>query len=290
MDKTVCFVTFGDIEFASSRMRGYWPARALGANVVTWEQLEKEEVIPDADIYIFQKRATPELIDHLQSLGKRVYWDVCDPVWWFQPEPSKEIAAKVDGIVASNPDLAFDCMEWSGRQVDVIADCLDMTHFPKRREHGDVTPVRLIWYGIAANRIALHAASANLFRLTKNGYRIELTIFDDLPGQPAHEVEGTCPVYYRRWSMKDENETLAAHDIALLPPYPGPWGKVKSNNKRLTAAASGLPVTTGECYGNVASLVADWTLRQDEAGINRELLANFPIERAANEWRKVLGL
>lgn len=286
----VCFVTVGNEEFASSRMRGYWIARQIGAAVVSWDEMEKGEALPDSDIYIFQKRVIPELIGYLHSLGKQVWWDVCDPLWWFQPDLSKEIAGMVDGIVASNHGLANDCAEWSGRKVHSIPDCLDMAHFTVQREHTETTPVRLIWYGIAANRMALHAAAVNLARLVQNGYKIELTIFDDVPGRPADEVEGMCRVYYKPWRLADENETLAAHDIALLPPYPGPWGQVKSNNKRLTAHACGLPVTTGECYGGLAGLVADASIRRDQAAIGKELLANFTIDRAAGDWQRLLGL
>lgn len=288
--RSMCFVVAGDVTWASSRMRGYWPAEALGAEVVTWKQVHETQELPDVDVYVFQKAAAPPLIDHLLEMGKAVWWDVCDPAWWFQPGPSAEIAKRVTGIVASSHNLANDCAEWAGRKVHTIPDCLKPDHFPLQRVHAETTPVRLIWFGLSPNRVALHAAAANLERLRANGHAVELTICDNEPDVPMAALEKACPVYYRRWSLAEENATLAAHDIALLPPYPGPWGKVKSNNKSLTAAMCGLPVTTGECYDGLAGLVASADVRRDTAAIGRREAMNFTIDRAAAEWRKVAGL
>lgn len=290
MAKTMCFVVAGDETWASSRMRGYWPAEALGAWVVTWKDVHATQELPEADAYVFQKTGAPELIDHLIGLGKQVWWDVCDPSWWFQPGPSQEIAERVTGIVASSHNLANDCAEWSGRKVYTIPDCLKPDHFPRQRVHVDASPVRLIWFGLSPNRIALHAAAANLERLRANGYAIELTICDNEPDKPMRALETACPVYYRRWSLAEENETLTAHDIALLPPYPGPWGQVKSNNKKLTAAMCGLPVATGECYDGLRGLVARADTRRDAAASGRGEALGFTIDRAAREWRKLVDL
>jgi hypothetical protein len=286
----ICFIAAGDETWASSRMRAYWPARALGGEVTTWKEVHATQTVPEADAYVFHNIAVPELVDLLLEQGKQVWWDVCDPSWWTQPAASKVIADMVTGIVASSHELANDCTEWSGRKVHTIPDCLIPEHFPLMREHSDVSPVRLIWFGISPNRIALHAAAMNLMRLKANGYDIELTIFDNQPDLPMAALEGVYPITYLRWALEDENAVLASHDIALLPPYPGPWGKVKSNNKKLTAAMCGLPTSPGECYRGLAGLVASYETRRDVAAIDRREAMSFTIDRAAREWQKLTEL
>lgn len=285
----VLFVTAGPRSWASSRMRGYWIAECMGADVVTWNEVITEGEILDTDIYIFQKFTTPEMVAHLTSIGKRVYWDVCDPSWWFQPEAAREIADRVTGIVAATGELAADLRKWSGRTPVVIPDCLRMEHFTVKREHAQVETPRFIWYGIAANRIGLLSARTFLERLAANGHQFEVTIFDERPDIKAQEVEGLCPVNYIKWSMDTENEVIAAHDIALVPLYPGPWGRVKSNNRQLTAFACGLPVTTADDYEELEALVMSASERQAAAKRGERLLAAYTIDRAARAWQEVIG-
>jgi hypothetical protein len=150
--------------------------------------------------------------------------------------------------------------------------------------------VRFIWYGIAVNRLALVGAWANLARLAANGHEIELTIMDERPNAPfglGEEVN----VYHVRWSLDQENEIIARHDIALLPPYPGPWGWVKSNNKVLTAYACGLPTTPGLRWNDgFIKMVADAEVRaMSGRGGRRHIAENCSVEKSAREWDALLN-
>ena len=285
----VVFIPAGDLTNAGSRMRAYWPARHLPeAAVVTWEEIRGGEM-PEADAYVFQKLVDVTLMRSLRDGGARVFWDVCDPAWWFNPTDAREAAEVADGVVASSWPLAKDFEEWSGLKAHMIPDRLDLGHFTHQREQRETRPVRFIWFGSAQNRIALYAAGANLARLRANGHEVALTVFDNEPGTSLPALEAELPVFYTRWALEREAETLAAHDIALLPRYPGPWGQVKSRNRTFTAWAAGLPVTEGTDYRSLRSLVTDEQRRREEAAEGRGIVRQYySSEQSAAEWQGLI--
>ena len=286
---TVCFIPTGDITNAGSRMRAYWPAQFMpDATVATWEDIHHGK-LPAARAYVFQKLVDVGLMRRLRDGGALVFWDVCDPVWWFNPADAREAAEAADGIVASCWPLADDFAQWSGRMARMIPDRVWLDHFTHTRQHAETRPVRLIWFGSAQNRIALYAAGASLSRLRANGHEVTLTLFDNAPESPMPGLDSEIPVYYTRWRLENEAETLAAHDIALLPSYPGPWGAVKSNNRTVTAMAAGLPVASGVIYENLRALVCDVQLRRETAAEGlREVREEWNVKQSAAEWRALI--
>ena len=143
----------------------------------------------------------------------------------------------VDILTASTRALADDLKGWSGLDVTVINDGLDLeTHYSDERikTHEPTPRPRFVWYGLAGNRISLYSAFAYLERLHANGYKFELLVIDD---DPNKIIDAPYPVIHWRWSLEREIEMVTSADIALLPPYPGPWGRVKSQNKAATAWA-----------------------------------------------------
>ena len=280
------FITAGDETFASSRIRAYWPAKYM----------EDTEVIPaaklngissDVETIILQKVVLqPEVIDALMLAGVRVFWDVCDPVWWFSPKDANEVILRVSGMVCSNQGLANDlknwCEDWKQYiPIHTIPDRIEEKAYPLKRQHHDVDPVRFIWFGFSQNRPALYGALANLERLQANGHNISLTVFDDNPPN-SWRLPVSFPVHYETWSLDKENEVIAGHDIALLPPYPGPWGSVKSDNKQLTAWACNLPVVNGFVYEDIIPCM-DAKLR-DLWGMDRVFTAKESPALSAREW------
>ena len=287
--KRVTFIPSGDIENAGARFRAYWPAQFMpNATVATWPDIRAGK-LPDADAYVFQKLVDVALMTRLRERGALVFWDVCDPVWWFNPTDASEAAKVSSGMVASSDALAADLTEWGGRRAHVIADRVWLGHYTRQCRHEDRAPVRFIWYGSAQNRIALYGAAANMARLRADGHDVTLTVFDNAPESPIPGMDADFPVYYTRWTLARESETLAAHDIALLPPYPGPWGVVKSNNRTLSAWATGLPVTSGMDYRTMVKLVTDVELRRTSmaAGLD-SVRREWNIERSASEWTALI--
>ena len=279
----VCFIAAGPIEWGSSRMRAYWPAKYMAdASVVTFAQA-KAGNLPPADVYVWQKSADVGIMNQLRDA--RHVWDVCDPMHWFSPNEARAVVSCVDGLVTSSEALADDLADWCGRRVLPVPDCLDMDHFAGRRMgHENGHTIRFIWFGVSVNRVAIYAALANLLRSCANGYAVELTILDDRPDMPMRDITGAFPVYHARWTLAGEVETIAAHDIALLPAYPGPWGTVKSDNKRQTATACGLPTVSGMDYHAMVHLI--------ESPVSREVRVSktgiVKAEHAAEEWQRCL--
>lgn len=281
------FIAAGPLAWGSSRMRCYWPAPYMDADVVQYDALKRMTAPPAADVYIWQKLVDP---DTVLFLNRTRHWlDVCDPAWWWQPDEFRAAAASMAGIVASSEALAEDCAGFLGRPVHTITDRLELSHFDRQAQHTEREPVRLVWFGVAVNRVGLLAALANLERLAANGHRIELTVCDDRPEEPLNWTDA-FPVYHTRWTLEGEVAVLAAHDLALLPPYPGPWGKVKSPNKKHTALACGLPYTTGEDYGELVHLVVDAHARQRLGEAGRAWVEeNGRVEQSACEWKALLA-
>lgn len=295
----ICFITAGPIEWASSRMRAFWVAEALRERghqvfVETLQSVEADGALL-TDVLIWQKTVSLEIVKFHQNRGKgqRHYWDVCDPSWWWQPNECREIVQHMTGVVCSSKALEEDFIEWARqhetrdrRWVHTIPDRLKLSHFHTQRQHSDVSPVRLIWFGVAANRVALWGARANLERLVANGHKIELTIFDDRP-DVRFAFSDAFPIYHVLWSLEKEVEVLAAHDVALLPPYPGPWGKVKSNNKNLTASACKLPHASGFDYRHLRQLIISVPERKYYR--NPPIKKEHLVEQSAIEWEALLS-
>lgn len=285
------FIPAGRIHWASSRFRAWWPAEHLPeATVIPFDEAtgNPPEWADPYDVIILQKHGLAEHQQVWREQGKRVIWDACDPMWWFSPDGVRRILEHVDLVTVSTPALAADFRSWYGRRlpVAVIPDRLKLEHYPLQRLHRDATPIRLIWFGMGINRYALAGAWANLCRLAANGFPVELTIFDDAHKQPMPGFGPELPVYTIEWRLETENMIIAAHDIALLPPYPGPWGPLKSNNKQLTATACGLPVTTGHEYAELLRLVRSQEAREREveAGLPK-LTERYDVRQTAQEWR-----
>lgn len=284
---SICFITAGPVEWGSSRMRAYWPARYIPDSVVVTMAEVKQGKLPDAAVYVFQKLIATTLAVELRALGRIVVWDVCDPSWWFDKTGAIEAVNNVDWIVASSLPLAVDLGAWAAvngtetKKMTVIPDRVELSHFDPPTRYVPGEPVKLIWYGIAVNRIALFAAVVNLIRWRVDGHDISLTIFDDAPDRRFPDLDAILPVTYERWTLDTEAETLAAHHIALLPPYPGPWGRVKSNNRTVTGLAAGLQVITGESYYDLPNAI-----NAMEAGHDRReyVAANYNVEQSARQW------
>lgn len=284
----VCFIAGGSMSNAGARLRAYWPALFIeGAAVCTWA-----DDPPPAAAYVFQKLVDLPLMQRLRAGGAACFWDVCDPSWWFSPAEVREVLEHATAVVTSNEGLADDMRRWDGRpdgvEVHVIADRLLLSHYDRQATHAEREPVRLVWFGAAQNRMALYAAHANLQRLQAEGHRIALTICDNAPNAPM-DIEGEYPVYYIRWTLETEAATLAAHDIALLPPYPGPWGAVKSNNKALVAWACNLPVTAGTDYAGLREFVADVDHRREMAAAGRRrVIGTGRVQESARQWQELI--
>lgn len=299
MSKRILFVVPAGIEWASSRFRAYWPAMYMdAAEVVTAKEFDALVDTPGPaqfDAVVFVKQSIVgrgEQAARLLSEGRQVWWDLCDPLHWTSPSTVLPYMEHVTGVTCSNEGLADDLHRWledgyEDMPVHTIPDRLHLPHYHTQRKHHGARPLRLIWYGLGANRVALHGAALTLNRyVAEEGQgSLTLTIMDDLP---AVDWSGlfACPVAHVRWSLEREVEVIAGHDVAVLPPYPGPWGTMKSNNKQLTAWACGLPTVTGHNYDGLLRMMASAEVRQREANGNWLCVErDYDVALSAREWQ-----
>lgn len=285
------FIASGPLSWASSRFRIWWPAEHMpDADVTTMDDVRTRGVsdVSGYETIVIQKHGMVDLQREWRRQGKTVIWDACDPMWWFSPDAVRAIVAEVDAVTVSTPGLVDDFQSWNGYgpRAYLLPDRLNLDHYEYQRAHQAVSPVRFIWYGVSVNRVSLAGAWANLSRLAANGVPIELTLFDN--GGSSLSFGNELPVYWQEWSLGHENKVIAAHDIALLPPYPGPWGQVKSNNKVLTAAACGLPVTDGYDYDAMHLLATSPEWRATCAVDGYRDLENWNVTRSAVEWERII--
>ena len=288
----ILFLTVGNINWASSRIRSYWPAEIMeGADAAQWKH--GAQIPDDYDAYIWMKTADIETMERHKRMGKLSFVEVCDPSWWWEPDLQRQIASLTTAVVAASEPAASDYRDWYGgyKRVYMIPDRLKLEHYGDPKTNHSIKrddPVRFVWYGAANNRVSIFAALAYLERLTAEGVHISLTVMDNLPDQPLY-ITDKFPIYHVAWSLEKEIEIIKSHDVALLPPYPGPWGKLKTPNKRLTAWACGLPVVTGENWETLYDVATVEDLREKMATTGlRDVWENYTIDKTAEDWQRVI--
>ena len=286
----ILFLTVGDRNWASSRMRSYWTADIMPEADVM--QFSPDSVIPDDyDVYVWMKTADTVTMRRHAALGKLSFVETCDPNWWFQPNQIREIVDIVTAVVGANQPSLDDLLKWYGtdKRAYVIPDRLNLDHFPIVRQHDNVDPVRLIWYGVANNRVAMFGIIPVLERLAANGVKFEFTICDNAPNAQFIQTD-KFQVYNTQWALDTENATIAAHDIAVLPPYPGPWGPLKTNNKVLTAWACGLPAVDGHDYYQLYDLCTRANRRGYHAHKAYDtLVSEYTTDKTVDDWRRIIA-
>ena len=286
----ILFLTAADINFASSRYRGFWPAkymRSAEAHVLDHALTSGAPFKPDTKAVVFQKLYYAPLMKFAHDQGLRVIWDVCDPMWWYMPDDCREVLEHTDFITASTQPLLddlYDFYEDLDIESEIIPDCFDMEHYQdtEHEEYQEGDDIWLIWYGHQNNRFILLAHLSELTRLSRaNDIPVRLTIMD---GQKSNKwEENTFVIKQEQWHLEDEVQMTAAHHLAFLPSYPGLWGKLKSDNKHVHAGLCGLNV-----YDPVkpkAPLMKMLTWGQDE--IDEGWLKDHDAKLIAKQWEEL---
>ena len=291
------FVVPGPIQWATSRFRAYWiQPHTPDSEIVLFSEISElagdrlRDALAPFDYVIWLKQCPIRLLKGNIKNGQKHWWDVTDPMWWFSPQWSSEIAEFVDGTIVSSRGLGEDFNLWKPTKAKLskrIDDHMNLDHYNIVKQHANDGPAKLIWFGLGINRFSLAAALPYLSRAWANGWKFSLTIMDNYNNDSWAKMVD-FPIEHVRYDLDTEVEILAAHDIAVLPKYPGPWGGCKSINKRLTAYATGLPVVDGNDYHSILKLIDDPVLRQMQGDSNRRMVEErYTSERYA---RKLVGV
>lgn len=299
MTPEVCFIAFGSRALAGSRLRAWavadaWPE----SDCVPWREDWPDTY--DAPVVVLQKvhpRPKADVGMHLleqvraaQARGQLVIWDLCDPIWWWMSESDfLGLARAMDGLTVSTDGLQTDLWNAFQLQSFYIADRQPFTTMQRR--HAKVPVPQLVWFGYAQNRIPCFSSGAlALDRLLHNHVPFTLKIVDDRPEWRLSVASELASITtYEKWSLSTIEATLASADVAFLPPYPGPWGPMKGDDKIMTAAWAGLPSADGTDYPDLARLLTDWeyrAMRGRQARMWAEL--EREIHQSVEEWKQVI--
>lgn len=289
------FVAQGPLEWASSRYRAWWVAEfADWADCVQMADLKGLDW-SEYGAVVWPKPcglAERQILANLKASDITIAWDVCDPMWWLRPDDAGEMLNLVDMVVCSNDGLRENLtLEYKYDRAHTITDRMNPAFHPDAKEHRAATSPVLLWYGQHWNRLPCFASAAlGLQRLVSGGARFRVRILDD--GPPGGVEVGGVDVEYHRWRLDTFHEELLAADVVLNAPYPGPWGAMKSTNKRDTAWWAGVPTINLQSVADVErarELFADPVKRQVEGAAARaEVERTCDVRQSVEEWRELL--
>lgn len=283
----VGFLPYKGIEVSSARIRCFWVAKYWKeSKIIT--SLNGEE----ADVFILQKcfkHPIAEQVQNLKAKGKKLIWDLCDPDWWLYPNEFHAIAKCMDAIVCCNQALAEDFRaEFTEYSPWIIPDRHDPEFHATIKIHNSIDAPIFVWFGWSQNRVALYGVFDFLEKLWARGSRFKLLILDEDPYTKLDWFG--FPVMHKEWSMETFHQDLLSADIALLPPYPGLRGQLKSDNKKTTAMWAGLPVTDGSDYFRLKDLIGNVEERRRAGFEGRQICeAKYDVRQSVEEWRSVIA-
>ncbi len=293
----IAVLTNGPRAYAGARLRGFWLADVDPVHFKVFAPGD-ELALDDCGTVVFQKRQGDtdfERAHRYKAEGRKVVYDLCDPVWLHDdPRHFYKMLAVADAVtvssqaladaIADHPDIADGKVE---KRIVVIPDRMLASAHPTTAEHIERDrPIRLVWFGAGQNRIALITALPLLSYMSYS-VPLELVVIDDLP---QVKIEAGSPerakVTHIAWTLETFHAQLVACDIAVLPPHPGPLGDYKSNNKAVTAWWAGLPTTSGYDLGELQQLATDADLRARMGKANRSIAErDYDITQSAAQWR-----
>lgn len=302
MDLKVCFLAQGPIQMASSRLRAWLLAEAFDDPDVVclqhspdvWGKLKDFDVVVLNKLYPRPGGSCMDLYDRVSDLkrdGKTVVWDLCDPVWyWMADRDFIGLAQSMDAIVVSSHGLRADLVcGYPKMRAEVIEDRLPF--MPLAKTHEETNEPVLVWFGYFENRVpSFMSCALSLERLVQNDVSFKLLIIDDRPGikLPVNSALGKR-MLYKKWDLDTFWGDLMSADVALLPNYPGLWGKLKSRNKHMTAMWAGLPISDGENYRDLLELMTDARLRETQALGCRYMAEDiYNIKESVSEWENLM--
>lgn len=269
----IAILTNGPRTWPSSRLRGYWYQDADPLHFNIYAPGDPLDGIEECEVVIFQKRQSPvdvERAARYQLAGKKVIYDITEPMWWWYPAEVEQIMRVSDCITVSSEGLrdAVKMIPFAQR-VEYIPDRMLASTHPTLAQHEPRDKTVITWFGSTGNRLALEGYLPVL------GYvahlrPLELRIIDSEPG--VHMVVEDMPhlkVTHIPWKLETYHAQLTDCDIAYLPEYPGPWGAMKSNNREVTAMWTGLPFTDGMDMAELLYLIDHREERKVMAAGNR---------------------
>lgn len=290
MTTKIAILTNGGREWSSSRFRGFWLADVNPVRFKAFGPGDILDGIDDCEVVVFQKRHADVDIARAQRYkaeGRTVIYDITEPMWWWDPREVMEMIRLADAVTTSSEALSEAVLENpDAKMVVTIPDRMLPSFHPTVAQHGERERVRLVWFGATQNRVTLTGALP-LLSFISHRFPIELRIIDGAPQVKLDNVVDPerTKVTHIPWALETFHANLIACDIALLPPYPGPWGLMKNNNRQVTAWWAGLPAISGFDLGELTHFVTSAEARAAAGRENRKLAeAEYGIGKSIAQW------
>ena len=201
---------------ASERFRCDWLLPHLPA-----EKYDGSQDPNDFDVVIYQKGFRPDML--AKQHGLLTVFDATDPFWLVSTQ--SEIGFlfdSVDLITVSTRGLADSLEKICPIPVYVIPDGHNLQYYSVAKVHSDRRPT-FVWYGYSQNWEQVEDLLGAI-----SGYN--LIVISDKPVGMGRWI---------KWDVDTVNAEIIQGDIVLCPPDPLGF---KSNNKKITAWALGMPV------------------------------------------------
>lgn len=282
----------GEIWWGSSRLRCWWVAEKWD-DAEIWRDGEPLS-LEGLEFFITQHKTVhegmPEVYKACRDRGVKVIWDLVDPLHWWMGA-SSAMKDHVDFVVTSTDALAAVVRQ----ELELPAVCIPDRHKVEAftaKKHEQTDCPTLMWHGVALNRCSLWHCTAELHRAYAMGLKFRVLIVDNAPKVGCQELsllEG-FPVEYEEWSLdKFYSETLTKADIGLVPPFPGSWGRLKSNNKETCFHIAGIPTTEGDDLGQLLMLIRDGDLRKSMGKqLRKRAVRLHRTEESVEEWKRLV--
>lgn len=262
----------GKKNLGSSRIRGHWLIKY-------WDEAEVFKQGKKYDAIIFQKTYWPDYIEEYDSIS---ILDLCDPDWLDASLDIKRNVDVVDYITTSTEGLAEEVRKLTDTPVKFIPDRQDLEFHNIQKEHKGRAK-RVIWFGYAHNS---HVLDRTIGALQKRD--LDLIVLSDFRPPYGKYENRTINIRYD-WDNPefDFNREILRADMVIMPPYESLRAKFKSDNKKYTAWALGMPVAT-----NVQELdkFMDPKERQKEADKRlKEVREKYDVRQSVKEFKEVIN-
>lgn len=208
--------TTGEKNCASDRIRCEWIIKNS-------DKFELYDDNNEYDTIIFHKP-----IEKISSVKGFKVLDLCDAVW-NNIGDFDELIKPIDLIVVSTEGLKEELEKKTDKKIVVIGDGHDFDYYKTKvkNKHENVAK-EVVWFGYAQNAKCIEPYIEYLHKLG-----LKLTAIAQCPLPPIDKADK-----FIKWDVDTCIEETSKADFALLPKN----GKLKSDNKTITAYLSGIPV------------------------------------------------
>lgn len=301
--KNVMFLPFANESSASSRIRVYHNARALGK--LGWHcSIGKKHDPRNYPIVVFQKRFEESDMRLAQSCEGKVVFDVSDPYWLKgKAEPLKQMG-KIARIVTTSSGRQTKWFKKNGISAVTIPNGFDFSEAPSVPKREKLT---FCWIGNVLNE-------GNLKILVNPLNRLQREIPFDfwvITRKGAQIPKFSFPVRMIPWTRQTAFHYMAQCHIGVSPRILDSWNLAKSSYKAIAYMALGLAIIATpifsiqgvifdgkngflveknnpeEWYQKLRILALEKDMRESMAEAGRETAKSFSIDAIARQWDKL---